>query len=75
MGCGCNKNVPSPRYSRSSKEVDSLSGKNIMDKHSNVYLLISPIYDVYKDIIGYIAKNQTGETVRIFRKNIIKILD
>ena len=75
MGCGCHKNAPRSGILRTSKEKDLLSGKNIIDKHSNQYLLISPIYDVYKDIIGYIAKSRTEETVKIFRKNIIKILD
>jgi len=32
-----------------------------------------PIYDVYGDIVGYITKNEAGDVIRIFAKNIAQI--
>jgi len=38
-------------------------------------LVNSPIHDIYGDIIGYSTKNESGNTIRIFKKNIKQILE
>jgi len=73
--CGCNGNtssyeqVPSTR-----KQQDAMSGKWILDVQNRELYLENPIYDVYGDIIGYITKNKSGDTIRIFSKNIVQII-
>lgn len=77
MGCGCNKNstFQNDISSRKSIKKNKLINKTVEDKNGNVLLVISNIDDVYGDTIGYITKNKSGETIRIFAKNIQKILD
>jgi len=76
MGCGCGadltSNSPNTSYR---KQKDVLSGKLILDHNNNQLLIISPIYDTYGDIVGYIAKDMNGNSVRIFAKNVVKILE
>lgn len=76
MGCGCgttaNNNL---RVSSSGEKYLDLTGKMIIDKSGNQLLIISPIFDSYKDIIGYTAKRLDQSTVRIFAKDIEKVLD
>jgi len=74
MGCGCSKGPNRPKIDHK-KEPDKLAGKNVLDINNNILLINAPIYDVYKDIIGYIAKDRDGKVVRIFAKNVIKVLD
>lgn len=76
MGCGCGadmtNNSPNTSYK---KQKDVLSGKLILDHNNNQLLITAPIYDTYGDIVGYIAKDMSGNTVRIFAKNVVKILE
>lgn len=73
--CGCNGNinvyeqVPNTR-----KQQDTMSGKWVLDIQNRELYLESPIYDVYGDIIGYITKNKSANTIRIFSKNIVQII-
>jgi hypothetical protein len=50
-----------------------ISGKWIIDVQERRLYVDSPIYDVYGDIVGYITKNESGDVVRIFAKNIAQI--
>jgi hypothetical protein len=50
-----------------------VSGKWIIDIQDRRLFAEKPIYDVYGDIVGYITKNESGDVVRIFAKNISKI--
>jgi hypothetical protein len=58
-----------------SKETDRLSGKNIIDSNGNKLLVIDAIRDVYGDIIGYITLNESGQTIRIFARNVAQIIE
>jgi len=74
--CGCNKlplNQIGERINRS-KEPDRLSGKNIIDSSGNRLLVTDAIRDVYGDIVGYITLNVSGQTVRIFARNVAQII-
>lgn len=75
MGCGCNKGSRSETSTQTTKQYDDLSGKFILDTQGNKFLVTSPIYDAYKDIVGYIVKDEQGNSLRIFAKNVQKILD
>lgn len=75
MGCGCNKGSRTTTTTQTTKQYDDLSGKFILDTNGNKLLVISPIYDAYKDIVGYTAKDEQGNSLRIFAKNVQKILD
>ena len=75
MGCGCKRNTVASPSPLKSKEEDNLSGKVIVDQSNRELLVLSPIYDSYRDIIGYITKDDSGNTIRIFSKNITKVLD
>lgn len=44
-----------------------------MDVQGRRLFADSPIYDVYGDIVGYITKNESGDVVRIFAKNVAQI--
>jgi hypothetical protein len=57
------------------KEVSQILNKWIFDNLDRRLLIQEPIYDAYKDIIGYITKNEKGNIVRIFSHNIKIILD
>jgi hypothetical protein len=73
MGCGCNKkrNLSSAKPSLSAEKSGSdLTGSWVIDNKDRKLLVISPIYDSYNDIIGYITKDESQNTVRIFSKNI-----
>ncbi len=75
--CGCNNltlDQIGERISRG-KEPDRLSGKNIIDTNGNKLLVTQPIRDVYGDIIGYITLNESGQTIRIFAKNVAQIIE
>jgi len=74
MGCGCSKNK-GQAIERTSKQNDDLTGKMILDNNDVQMLVTSPIYDSYKDIVGYSAKTLEGKVVRIFAKNVQKILE
>lgn len=50
-----------------------MSGKWIIDVQERKLYITSAIYDVYGDIIGYITKNESGDVIRIFAKNIAQI--
>ena len=52
-----------------------ISGKWIIDVQERRLYVDSPIYDVYGDIVGYITKNESGDVVRIFSKNVVKIIE
>ena len=75
MSCNCESAEsyyqPSTSYR---KQKDKISGKWVLDVHQRRLYAESPIYDVYGDIVGYITKNESGDTIRIFAKNISKIL-
>jgi hypothetical protein len=74
--CGCKKTrdvVETNDHYK--KEVNFLDNKWIMDNHGRRLLVNSPIHDIYGDIIGYVTKNESGNTIRIFKKNIKQILD
>jgi hypothetical protein len=45
-----------------------------LDVQNRELYLENPIYDVYGDIIGYITKNKSGDTIRIFSKNVVQII-
>jgi hypothetical protein len=51
-----------------------MSGKWILDVQNRELYLENPIYDVYGDIIGYITKNKSDDIIRIFARNIVKII-
>ena len=74
MSCNCGtQDSYEPNYSYRKKK-DKLSGKWILDVQERKLYVESPIYDVYGDIIGYITKNESGDLIRIFSKNVAKIL-
>ena len=56
------------------KEPDRLSGKNIIDSSGNRLLVTDAIRDVYGDIVGYITLNASGQTMRIFARNVAQII-
>lgn len=58
-----------------SKETDRLSGKNVIDSNGNKLLVTDAIRDVYGDIIGYITLNESGQTIRIFARNVAQIIE
>ena len=57
------------------KKESKILNKWILDNHGRKLLINSPIYDTYNDIIGYVTKDKNGDTIRIFERNIKKILD
>lgn len=75
MGCGCNKRIAAEVTASQLREKDELSGKMIVDDANRELLVISPIYDPHKDIIGYVTKDTSGQYSRIFSNNITKVLD
>lgn len=76
MGCGCNKNNQTqPTTTQIKKQYDDLTGKFVLDNSGNKLLVTSPIYDSYKDVVGYTVKNEDGNSQRIFAKNVQKILE
>ena len=74
MSCNCDPYTSyEPNYSYR-KQKDKVSGKWVMDVQGRKLYAEKPIYDVYGDIIGYITKNESGDVLRIFSKNISQIL-
>ena len=57
------------------KEKSKILNKWILDSSNRKLLINSPIYDSYNDIIGYVTKTEEGSTLRIFSKNIKRILE
>jgi hypothetical protein len=75
MSCNCiSAGSYQPNYSYR-KEKDKISGRWILDVHDRKLYAEKPIYDVYGDIVGYITKNESGDVIRIFSKNIVKIVN
>lgn len=75
--CGCTKLPPDQvgdRINRA-KEPDRLSGKNIIDSNGSRLLVTDAIRDIYGDIIGYIALNESRKITRIFAKNVTQIIE
>ena len=74
MSCNCDSYTSyEPNYSYR-KQKDKVSGKWVMDVQGRKLYAEKPIYDVYGDIVGYITKNESGDVVRIFSKNISQVL-
>jgi hypothetical protein len=74
--CGCGSpNATEIRNMTHSKEVSKILNSSIVDNMGRKLLIDSPIYDTYNDIIGYVTKNESGNIVRIFAKNIKEILE
>jgi hypothetical protein len=74
--CGCGStNASDVRIITHSKEVSRILNSWIIDNMNRKLLIQSPIYDGYNDIIGYVTKNESGNIVRIFSKNIKEILE
>lgn len=74
--CGCGRNANTDLVQRShSKEVSTILDKWIKDNLGRKLLVKEPIYDVANDIVGYITESESGNTIRIFRKNVIQVLE
>lgn len=74
--CGCaGKAQAEVIVTRQAKEESPLLNKWILDSMDRKLLVQSSIYDVYNDIIGFITVNESGNTVRIFTKNVKEVLD
>ena len=74
--CGCGSvNASEIRTMTHSKETSRILNSWIVDNMGRKLLVQSPIYDTYNDIIGYVTKNESGNIVRIFSKNIKEILE
>lgn len=57
------------------KEISLIDNKWIIDNLGRKLLVNEPIHDIYGDIIGYVTKNEEGNVIRIFKKNIKQILE
>jgi hypothetical protein len=74
--CGCaGKAQAEVTITRQAKQESPLLNKWILDSMDRKLLVQSSIYDVQNDIIGFITVNESGNTVRIFSKNVKKVLD
>ena len=73
MACNCSPQNSYEPVTSYRKKPDTISGKWIIDVQGRRLYVDSPIYDVYGDIVGYITKNESGDAVRIFSKNIAQI--
>lgn len=74
MPCNCESYSSYGQNLSYRKKKDRISGKWVIDTKERKLYAESPIYDVYGDIIGYITKNESGDVIRIFTKNISQIL-
>lgn len=74
-GCGGASDTFDHTERINNKEVSQILNKWVIDNLGRKLLIQSPIYDIYNDIVGYITKNQEGNTIRIFSTNIKEILD
>ena len=75
MSCNCSPQNSYEPVTSYRKKPDTISGKWIIDVQERRLYVDSPIYDVYGDIVGYITKNESGDVVRIFSKNVVKIIE
>jgi hypothetical protein len=73
--CGCGSPNAIDIRTPSSKEVSKIINSWIIDNMNRKLLIESAIYDSYNDIIGYVTKNESGNIIRIFSKNIKEILE
>ena len=74
--CGCKgKQQTDIVAQRQPKQESPLVNKWIVDSLDRKLLVQSPIHDVYNDVIGFITVNESGNTVRIFSKNVKEVLD
>lgn len=73
MACNCSPQNSYEPVTSYRKKPDTVSGKWIIDVQERRLYAESPIYDVYGDIVGYITKNESGDVIRIFSKNIAQI--
>jgi len=62
-------------YRSAPKAKSKIIDKWVVDNMGRNLLISSPIYDSYNDIIGYVTKDTVGNTIRIFERNIKKILE
>lgn len=62
-------------YRMGPKKESKILNSWIVDNHGRKLLVNSPIYDTYNDIIGYVTKDEGGNTIRIFERNIKNILN
>ena len=74
MSCNCDSPGSYEPLTTYRKQKDKVSGKWVMDVQDRKLYAQSPIYDVYGDIVGYITKNENDDVIRIFSRNIVKIL-
>lgn len=74
MPCNCDSYESYEPVTSYRKQKDRVSGKWIIDVQGRSLYVEKPIYDVYGDIVGYITKNESGDVVRIFAKNVSQIL-
>jgi hypothetical protein len=75
MSCNCSSPNSYEPVTSYRKAKDLLSGKWIIDVQQRRLYVDGAIYDVYGDIVGYITKNESGDVVRIFSKNVVKIIE
>ena len=74
--CGSNINVDDHiKGGNAPKEISKILNKWIIDNMNRKLLIQEPIYDIYNDIIGYVAKTEDKKTIRIFANNIKQILE
>lgn len=74
MSCNCESYESYEPLTSYRKQKDKVSGKWVIDVQNRKLYAQSPIYDVYGDIVGYITKNEEGDTIRIFSRNIAKVI-
>lgn len=80
--CGCNKSseeiqsrVLLREKNISKREVSTIDNSWIRDSLDRKLLVQGPIHDIYGDIVGYVTKNEDGNIIRIFKKDVKQILD
>jgi hypothetical protein len=73
--CGCGSPNAIDIRTTSGKEVSRIINLWVIDNMNRKLLIESAIYDSYNDIIGYVTKNESGNIIRIFSKNIKEILE
>lgn len=73
MSCNCQSQNSYEPVNSYRKAKDLLSGKWVLDVQGRRLYVSNPIYDVYGDIVGYITKNEDGNEIRIFAKNVVQI--
>jgi hypothetical protein len=75
MSCNCSPQNSYEPVTTYRKAKDTVSGKWVLDVQERRLYVDKPIYDVYGDIVGYITKNENGDVIRIFSKNVVKIIE